>query len=184
MSLTLPDALCGRILAGSPDAVLICDRAGIVRYWNAAAERVFGFEATEAVGASLDLIIPERLRARHWAGWEKAMETGLTHYSGGQLLAVPAIAKNGAQISIEFSIQLVRAADDQIEWVVAIIRDVTDRYAREKAIRAELTTLQTRVAGLGSGGFSIDPPDQRPLGESEAGRRIGARVRNVSEYVV
>jgi len=92
----------------------------------------------------MDLIIPERLRARHWAGWEETMRTGLTHYGDGQLLAVPAIAKSGAQISIEFSIQLVTAADGQIEGVVAVIRDVTDRHGREKAIRAELTALKAK----------------------------------------
>ena len=144
MLTSLPADLYGRILAGSPDAVLICDHTGTVRYWNAAAERVFGFATTEAVGASLDLIIPERLRARHWAGWEETMRTGVTHYSAGQLLAVPAIAKGGAQISIEFSIQLVTAADGQIEWVVAVIRDVSERYGREKAIRAELTALKAK----------------------------------------
>jgi PAS domain S-box-containing protein len=144
MLTSLPADLCGRILAGSPDAVLICDHTGMVRYWNAAAERVFGFATTEAVGASLDLIIPERLRARHWAGREKTMRTGLTRYGDGQLLAVPAIAKGGAQISIEFSIQVVTAADGQIEWVVAVIRDVTERYGREKAIRAELTALKAK----------------------------------------
>ena len=144
MLTSLPHDIYGRILAASPDAILICDRTGMVRYWNAAAERVFGFGATEAVGASLDLIIPERLRARHWAGWEETMRTGLTRYGDGQLLAVPAMAKSGAQISIEFSIQLVTAADGRIEWVVAIIRDVTDRYDREKAIRAELTALKAK----------------------------------------
>jgi PAS domain S-box-containing protein len=141
---SVPHDLYGRILAGSPDAILICDHTGMVRYWNAAAERVFGFGATEAVGASLDLIIPERLRARHWAGWEETMRTGLTRYGDGQLLAVPAIIKGGRQISIEFSIQLVKGADSQIEWVVATIRDVTEHYDREKAIRAELTALKTK----------------------------------------
>ena len=140
-----PDDLCGRILADSPEAILICDHTGIVRYWNAAAERVFGFEAAEAVGASLDLIMPERLRARHWARWEEVIKTGVTHYSGGPLLAVPATAKSGAQISIEFSIQLITAADGRIEWVVAIIRNVTDRYGREKAMRAELTALKANT---------------------------------------
>jgi PAS domain S-box-containing protein len=90
-----PHDLYGRILAESPDAILICDHTGMVRYWNAAAERVFGFGVTEAVGASLDLIIPERLRARHWAGWEETMRTGLTRYGDGQLHAVPAIIKGG-----------------------------------------------------------------------------------------
>jgi PAS domain S-box-containing protein len=136
---TLPHDLFSRVLDGSPDAILICDQAGTVRYWNAAAERVFGFRAAETVGASMDVIIPERLRARHWAGWDETMRTGVTRYGEGQLLAVPALDKNGRQISIEFSIQLIKAANGQIEWVVAVIRDVTERYAREKAIRAQLS---------------------------------------------
>ena len=91
----LPHDLPVRILDGSPDAILICDHAGTVRYWNTAAERVFGFRVTEALGASMNLIIPERLRARHWAGWETTMRTGVTRYGEGQLLAVPALHKDG-----------------------------------------------------------------------------------------
>jgi nitric oxide dioxygenase len=136
----LPHDLSLRILDGSPDAILICDGAGTVRYWNAAAERVFGFHATEALGVSMNLIIPEHRRARHWAGWEATMRTGITRYVEGQLLAVPALHKDGRQISIEFSIQLVKDRDGQIEWVVAIIRDVTARYMREKALRARSKT--------------------------------------------
>lgn len=131
----LPRDLPGRLLDESPDAILICDRSGIVRYWNAAAERVFGFTATEALGGSMNLIIPERLRARHWVGWESAMKTGVTRYGEGQLLAVPALHKDGRRISIEFSIQFIKDADGQTKWVAAIIRDVTARYLREKAAR-------------------------------------------------
>ena len=105
----------------------------MVRYWNTAAERVFGFRAAEALGGSLNLIIPERLRARHWAGWESTMRTGITRYAEGQLLAVPALHKDGRQISIEFSIQLLKDAEGQIEWMVAIIRDVTERFIRERS---------------------------------------------------
>ena len=144
---TLPDDLPFRLLDGSPDAMLICDHAGTVRYWNAAAERVFGFRAIEAIGASMDLIIPERLRARHWAGWEATVRTGVTRYGEGQLLAVPALHKNGQQLSIEFSIQLVKDADGQIEWVAAVIRDVTERYTREKALRAQLKALEAKASG-------------------------------------
>lgn len=136
----VPQELPIRILDGSPDAILICDRAGVVRYWNAAAERVFGFSAAEMLGTSMNLIIPERLRARHWAGWEAAMTTGVTRYGEGQLLAVPALHKDNRQISIEFSIQLLKDHDGQIEWVVAIVRDVTDRFMREKDLRAQLKT--------------------------------------------
>ena len=133
---TPPEHLAARILDGSPEAVLICDRSGTVRYWNRGAERVFGFSNPEIVGASMDLIIPERLRARHWAGWETAMKTGVTAYDDGRLLAVPALHKDGRQISIEFSIQLLRDRNGQVEWVVAVLRDVTDRFKREKALRA------------------------------------------------
>src|SRR5690242_3945544 len=131
----LPNDLPMRILDGSPDAIVICDRAGIVRFWNTAAERVFGFRSSEACGVSMDLIIPERFRARHWAGWDGAMRTGSTRYADGQLLAVPALHKDGRRISIEFSIQLMKDARGQINWVVAVIRDVTERYVREKALR-------------------------------------------------
>ena len=139
---SLPHDLAARILDGSPDAVLVCDRVGTVRYWNMAAERVFGFREAEAVGASMDLIIPERLRARHWAGWETAMKSGATRYGKGQLLAVPALHKDGRQISIEFSIQLLKNADHAVVWVVACIRDVTERYSREKALRVRLSALE------------------------------------------
>ena len=143
----LQQRLAVRILDGSPDAVLICDRDGIVRYWNAAAERVFGFSVTEALGASMNLIIPERLRVRHWAGWEAAMTTGATRYGEGQLLSVPALHKDGRQISIEFSIQLLKDADGRIEWVAAIVRDVTERFRREKDLRAQLKAVRRLPVG-------------------------------------
>jgi nitric oxide dioxygenase len=143
----LPHDLPDRIVDGSPDAILVCDRAGTVVYWNTAAERIFGFGVTEALGASINLIIPERFRARHWAGWEATMRTGATRYGEGQLLAVPALHKDGRQISIEFSIQLVKGGDGQIAWVVAIIRDVTERFTRDKDLRAQLKALQPKATG-------------------------------------
>jgi PAS domain S-box-containing protein len=139
---TLPHDLPRRIQDGSPDAILICDPPGTVRYWNAAAERIFGFRIAEALGVSMNLIIPERLRARHWAGWEQTMKSGATRYGEGRLLAVPALHKDGHQISIEFSIQLVKDLDGRIEWVVAVIRDVTERYHREKVLRDQLKALR------------------------------------------
>ena len=138
----MPPDLAARILDGSSDAIVVCDTLGRVRFWNASAERVFGFSRTETMGASLDLIIPERLRARHWAGWKTAMQTGRTRYGEGQLLAVPALHKDGRQISIEFSIQFLQDANGGIEWVVAIIRDVTERYNRDKALRAEFAAMR------------------------------------------
>lgn len=141
----IPADLPRRILDLSPDAVLISGSDGKVQYWNAAAERIFGFPAAEALGASMDLIIPERLRGRHWDGWDKVMKSGVTRYGQGQLLAVPALHKDGRQLSIEFSIELLRDAGGRIEWVVAVIRDVTERFARDKALRLQLKELQAKT---------------------------------------
>ena len=143
----LPDDLPRRILDGSPDALLVSDRGGAIRGWNAAAERLFGFSAAEALGQSMDLIIPERLRGRHWSGWDHVMETGVTRYGAGQLLAVPAAHKDGRQLSVEFSIQLLEDGAGRIEWVVALFRDVTERFQRDKALRLRLKELEARAGG-------------------------------------
>ncbi len=127
--------LAKRILEGSPDAVLVTDRHGTIRFWNASAERIFGFPSADAIGQSLDMIIPDRLRERHWAGWEKTMATGVTRYDDGRLLAVPALRKDGQQISIEFSIQLLKDPDGRIEFIAAIVRDVTQRYLKERNLK-------------------------------------------------
>ena len=133
-----------RIADNSPDGILVCDPKGTIRYWNRGAERIFGFPRAKVVGGSLDLIIPERLRARHWAGWRAAMSTGKTQYADGQLLSVPAVGAEGRQLSIEFSIQLLEGPNAEVEWVVAAIRDVTERFNREKALRTELSALLLR----------------------------------------
>jgi PAS domain S-box-containing protein len=144
MTSTLLD-LATRILDDSPDAIVVCDAVGRIRRWNRGAQRVFGFSPAEAVDASLDLIIPERLRTRHWAGWHTAITAGQTRFDDGQILAVPALRKDGSLISIEFSIQFVKDRKGHVEAIVAIIRDVTERYSRDKALRAELKALQVRV---------------------------------------
>src|SRR5262245_65762812 len=93
-----------RFLADTPDGILFADDKGIIRFWNAGCERLFGHTADEAVGQSLDIIIPEAQRARHWQGFNDTMRTGQSRYAAGELLAVPAVCKDGTRISIEFSI--------------------------------------------------------------------------------
>src|SRR5215210_444433 len=92
------------ILSAAADAVVATDREGIIRVWNPGAERIFGYRADEALGQSLDLIIPERLRARHWDGFHRVMATGASHYGAGDLLSVPGLRKDGQRISLEFTI--------------------------------------------------------------------------------
>ena len=125
------------IVEGSPAAVLFADREGKIRFWNEAAERLFGHSAGEALGQSLDLIIPERQRARHWEGWEKVMATGVTRY-GRDVLAVPAVRKDGARISIEFYVLLLRSPAGELLGAAALIQDVTARWQREKELKARL----------------------------------------------
>jgi len=139
------EALYRQIVEESPDAIVLGDANGIIRLWNAGAEALFGFAASEAIGESMDLIIPERLRARHWDGYRRVMATGRSRYGSGELLAVPAVTKAGQAISIEFTIQMLRGADGGILGPVAIIRDVTKRFQREKDLVRRLKELEAKV---------------------------------------
>jgi PAS domain S-box-containing protein len=127
-----PRSLYQRIVEEMPEAVIVSDRTGAIIFWNRGAEIMFGHGAAEAVGQSLDLIIPDRFRARHWEGYHTVMATGVTRY-GQELLAVPAIRKDGHRISIEFSIALLRDDSGAPQGAAAIIRDVTARWEREHA---------------------------------------------------
>ena len=138
-----PGELARRIVESAADAILFVDRGGAIRLWNAGAQAMFGWTAAEAIGQSLDLIIPERLRARHWENWDRVMDTGQTRYAR-EVLAVPAVTKDGKSISIEFTIQLVRDDAGTILGPVAIIRDVSARFQREKELRARVKALESR----------------------------------------
>jgi PAS domain S-box-containing protein len=130
--------LAGAILATSADAILATDREGVIRFWNPGAVRIFGFAEGEAVGASLDLIVPERLRQRHWEGYRRVVATGATRYGAGDVLAVPALARGGRQISVEFTIVLLRDANNEITGMAAILRDVTARFEETRRLKRQL----------------------------------------------
>jgi PAS domain S-box-containing protein len=137
-------AVAAAMLQGAGDAVVVCDNDGIIRFWNAGAVRIFGFETAEALGQSLDIIIPERLRKRHWDGYHRMMKTGESRYSGGDMLSVPALRKDGAQISVEFTLAALRNAEGQVIALVAVMRDVTARFQEIKTLRAQLREHQLR----------------------------------------
>ncbi len=137
--------LCQQIVDSAGDAIIFGDAEGNVRLWNAGAERIFGFRADEIVGKSMDLIIPENLRARHWEGYYQTMKTGRTQYNRN-LLAVPAIGKDGTRISIEFTIVPIRDRDGRLLGPAAILRDVTARWNRDKELRKRLTVLEGEIA--------------------------------------
>ncbi|MFF3409782.1 PAS domain S-box protein [Streptomyces sp. NPDC002742] len=125
-----PEVVLG-MAAQAPDGVVIIDSEGLIRYWNRGAERIFGFSAAEVDGRSLDVIIPEKHRRRHWDGFRTAVEKGATKYGEADLLTVPALAADGRTLSIEFSVVLL-AGNDTASYVGAVIRDVTARRARER----------------------------------------------------
>ena len=137
------------ILGASADAVVATDREGIIRLWNPGAERIFGHSAGEAVGQSLDLIIPERLRTAHWQGWRRVIDTGESRYGHGDLLSVPGIRKDGQRISVEFTIVPLKDQEERMTGMAAVMRDVTKRFDEVKSLRqklAEATGLARRDA--------------------------------------
>jgi PAS domain S-box-containing protein len=136
------DWLCRQIVDHSGSGILFADREGIIRLWNQAAEAIFGYPDSEAIGQALDIVIPERWRERHRAGYEAAMATGRTRYAR-DVLAVPAQRKDGTRISIEFTIVLVRDEGGAVLGAAAIVQDVTERWEREKALRQQLALLQS-----------------------------------------
>jgi nitric oxide dioxygenase len=131
------------LLASTSDAIVASDREGAVVFWNPGAERIFGFTAAEAIGQSLDLIIPEPQRARHWEGYDRVIASGVSRYGAGDLLAAPGLRKDGARISLEFSIVLVKDAAGQVAAMVSVMRDVTAKFE-------EMRTLRKRLASAGA----------------------------------
>ncbi len=132
------------LLRTRSEAIIAADRAGTICFWNPGAERIFGYAAAEAIGHSLDLIIPERLRERHWQGYRVTMANGKSRYGEGDVLSVPAMHKNGGTISIEFTILPLRESSGEIIAIVAIVRDVTKRFAEIRELRKRLADSSGR----------------------------------------
>lgn len=127
------------------DAIVVCDASGAIILWNPGAERIFGFTEREAIGQSLDLIIPERLRKRHWDGYHKSMETGQTRY-GNDLLKVPAVHKDGRKLSIAFTVAMLYSPDKKVSAIASVIRDETSRFEEERALRSRIAELESKAA--------------------------------------
>ena len=135
-----------QLVAGAGDGIMVCDASGAITLWNAACERIFGFTAEEALGKSLDLIIPERQRGRHWEGYAHTMATAVTKY-GADVLRVPALHKEpGKTLSIAFTVSMLLDDAGQVSGIVAIVRDETARFAEMRELRKRLTELEAKVA--------------------------------------
>jgi PAS domain S-box-containing protein len=132
------DRLIEAILGTQSDAIIATDRDGVIDFWNPGAKRIFGFSADDAIGRSLDLIIPDNLRARHWESFNRVMATGESHYGHGDLLSVPALTKNGQRISVEFTIVMLKDEQMRPAGTIAILRDVTKRFEELRALKRQL----------------------------------------------
>jgi PAS domain S-box-containing protein len=145
----IDDTVLAELVHRLADAVVVADASGTIVYWNGAAERVFGWSAGEAVGQKLDLIIPERQRARHWEGYERVMATGITKY-GDDLLRVPSLHADGERRSIAFTVTLLTDTDGAVTSIAAVVRDETERWAAEQELRRRL--VEAEAATTPSGG--------------------------------
>jgi len=133
-----------QLISAVGDAIVVCDPSGAITLWNPAAEYIFGFTEGEALGQSLDLIIPQRLRQRHWDGYHKTMHTGQTRY-GHDVLRVPAAHKDGRAMSISFTVALLYSADKKITGIASVIRDETSKFNEDRALRKRLAELETKA---------------------------------------
>jgi PAS domain S-box-containing protein len=139
-------SLLNAILQSSSEAIMASDVEGKIMFWNPGATRIFGFDATEALGQSLDLIIPERLRARHWQGYRHVMATGHSRYSEGDLLSVPALTKDGRRISVEFTIAILRDDQGNMIGMASVMRDSTARFEEMKSLRRRIAELENAAS--------------------------------------
>jgi len=141
-----PDLDLKELVAGAGDAIIVADAKGAITLWNRAAERIFGFTEADALGQSLDMIIPQRQRQRHWDGFNKTMETAVTKY-GTDVLRVPALHKDGHSLSIAFTVSMLFSPDQKVSGIAAFVRDETSRFAEERELRKRLAALEGRNTG-------------------------------------
>ncbi|MDP6453025.1 MAG: PAS domain S-box protein [SAR202 cluster bacterium] len=134
-----------QIVDKARDAIIFADVDGVIRLWNSGAEAIFGYHADEALGKTLDLIIPERFQERHWDGYRNVMATGVTKYTD-DMLAVPSVKNDGTRISLEFTIVPLEGSDGALQGVAAIVRDITERFGQERATAKRISELEDRLA--------------------------------------
>ncbi len=145
----MPNAIDYKMLVESVgDAIMACDASGAITLWNPACERMFGFTALDAMGKSLDMIIPQRQQQRHWDGYHKTMQTGITKY-GNDVLRVPAVHKDGHTLSIAFTVSMLHSPDGKVSQIVAVVRDESARFAEDRNQRKRLAELESQLAAQG-----------------------------------
>jgi PAS domain S-box-containing protein len=141
MSSDATDVDLAALVHQAPDAIIFADLEGVIRTWNAAAERIFGHAAAEALGQNLDIIIPEQLREAHWTGYDRALAAGDTKYKG-QSLPTKAVKADGSQFYVELSFAIIHGPDGAVIGALAHARDITERFERDRTMRRRLRELE------------------------------------------
>lgn len=136
--------LCEAIVAQTPDAIVFADREGVIRTWIRGAEILFGFPAEDVVGSSLDVIIPERFRQAHWAGFRRAVGSGCARH-GDTVRTTRAVHRFGQTPYVDLSFALVRDDSGSVIGSVAVGRDGGHRYLAEKALRERLAEVERQI---------------------------------------
>jgi PAS domain S-box-containing protein len=127
------------------DGVMASDAQGLIVLWNPACTRMFGYTEADALGKSLDLIIPQRQQKPHWDGYNKTMATGITKY-GNDVLRVPAMHKDGHTLSIAFTVSMLHNPDGSVSAIIAVIRDESVKFAEERALKKRVNELEMQLA--------------------------------------
>lgn len=136
------DAILATLVRDLADALVVADADGIITFWNGAAGQLFGWSEAEAIGQTLDLIIPDRLRSRHGSGYRRVMTTGVTEYAG-RLLQVPALHRDGRRLSVAFTVTFVQSPDSATPaGIAAVIRDDTEAWEERRRTRERLEELE------------------------------------------
>lgn len=142
-------ALHRKIVEQAPDALILVDLEGIVRLWNARAAAIFGYETEEVLGKNLEVIIPENLRAAHWQGFRKAVETGVTKYAG-KAMTTRSNHKDGRKLYVALSFSLLKDENGKVVGSIAIGRDTTETYLADRAMKAEMLELEAALRTVGA----------------------------------
>ena len=142
-----PGALEAQLIANAGDAFIVADADGVIRFWNPAAETMFGYAREQAIGSTLDIIVPEPQRRAHWEGYAGTMATGETRYAG-RTLSVPALRADGSRLSVSFTVSLIHAADGSVAGIGAVMRDVTAEWEDRRNTRRRIAELEAEVKAL------------------------------------
>ncbi len=141
------ETLARHAVEQSPDGIVFADREGIIHLWNGGAVRIFGYSAVEALGHSLNLVVPERFREAHWSGYLRAMADGRTKYAG-QAMATRSTRKDGTTVYVELTFAILRDELGNVLGALAHVRDITERYTQERDLRKRVTELEQQVKAL------------------------------------